>query len=518
MMLQDDNARQAARKRVFISYKHTDPDQKLAMEIYEGLRQHFDVFIDQRIPVGARWAVRINKELSRADFFVVLLSEQAIQSEMVVGEIDVARDLAAVRPGRPRILPVRMAHLNSLPYPQSAYLRYLQWIDWDAPGDTKQVIERLMQSMTSSPEDNRAGQPLPPLPGVSLPADWPPPRGALSSESPYYIERSSEKELCRLIRQQGVTLSIRGPRQVGKTSLLARIANTAREQGKQVVWIDFQLFERGAFTNPHMFYQQLCVRISDELGIEPQFEDHWDATRGDAHNLDLYIRNYVLPNTPNKASIVLAMDEVERVLEADFRADFFRMLHSWHNRRAQAQILRQLDLVLVTSTEPKLWLPDAYGSPFNVGERTILGDFTEANVHELNRRYGSPLRDEQLQRLIALVRGHPYLVHLAIYSLWNNNYDAEHLFEHALNDDGPFADHLNHLLFKLYGKRELSKAMRRIIRRAICRDDNIYYRLQGAGLVRRDDQYQRGRVLPSRKLYADYFYDRLKPIPFWQGL
>src|SRR4051794_8093665 len=370
MSLQGNNNQQTTRARVFISYKHATPDQDLALEIYEGLRQHFDVFIDRRISVGAHWAARINKELGRADFFVVLLSEQSIHSEMVIGELDLARDLAAARPGRPRILPIRMARIDPLPYPQSAYLRYLQWIGWNAPGDTKQVVERLMQSMTSGPEDNRAGQALPPLPGVSLPIDWPPPRGALSSESPYYIERSSEGELCRLIRQQGVTLSIYGPRQVGKTSLLARVANAAREQGKQVVWIDFQLFEKEAFKNPHLFYRQLCGRISDELGIEPQFEDPWDTKKGLAHSIDLYIRGYVLPNMSNQASIVLAMDEVEHVLEAPFRSDFFRMLRSWHDRRAQTQILRRLDMVLVTSTEPNLWLPISKSSPFSVGERT----------------------------------------------------------------------------------------------------------------------------------------------------
>ena len=78
MTLQGNNDREATRARVFISYKHANPDQDLALKIYEGLRQRFDVFIDQEISVGMNWARRINAELDRADFFVVLLSEQSI--------------------------------------------------------------------------------------------------------------------------------------------------------------------------------------------------------------------------------------------------------------------------------------------------------------------------------------------------------------------------------------------------------------------------------------------------------
>jgi hypothetical protein len=526
MSHQANNDRQTTRARVFISYKHVDDDQKLAMKIYEALRQRFDVFIDRDILAGAHWAARINKELERTDFFIVLLSKQSIQSEMVIGELEVVRDLAAERAEkRPQILPVRVAYRDRLPYPLSAYFHYVQWIDWREEDDTPGVVEQLMQSMTSGREDDRVGWGLPVLPGVSIPIDWSPPRGALSPESHYYIERASESKLCRLIGGRGVTISICGPRQIGKTSLLARIAKTAHDQGKRVVDIDFQLFEKSAFKDARTFYQQLCGYISVKLKIEPVVEKLWDNAIGNGHNLDQYIQEYVLPEIQKKAkeagrdaqAIVLAMDEVERVFDAPFCSEFFSILRSWHDGRAKKDSLRQLDMVLVASTEPNLWIPALNHSPFNVGERTNLGDFTEENVQELNRRYGSPLNDEQLRRLIDLVSGHPYLVHYAIYSISNNNYDAEHLFKRALSDDGPFADHLNHLLFKLYGKPELTKAMRRIIHRATCRDENIYDWLHGAGLVRRDDDDNPRHVLPSRRLYAAYFHARLKPTLFWQS-
>jgi len=51
------------RSRVFISYKHIEPDALVARKVYEALSQQHDVFIDQSMPVGVRWGERIEAEL-----------------------------------------------------------------------------------------------------------------------------------------------------------------------------------------------------------------------------------------------------------------------------------------------------------------------------------------------------------------------------------------------------------------------------------------------------------------------
>ena len=534
MKSQGSDDRQIAPARVFISYRHADPDQALAYDIFEALRQRHNVFIDRKISAGMDWARRISAELEQAEYFVVLLSEQSILSEMVIGELDYVRDLAAERPDRrPRILPVRVARLKRLPYPLSAYLRYVQWLEWNAPDDTNGVVQQLLESIANGYAgdqlaweqqvgrlggdlrlDEQAQQVIAPLPGMAAPGGWPPPKGALPSDSPYYIVRASDSRVEGLIRKPGVTISICGPRQIGKTSLLARIAHQARNYQKQVAWIDFQLFERSALADAGTFYRQLCGRISDMLGIESQVEAFWKENNGDAFTCERYIERYVLPRS---GPLMLVMDEVERVLEAPFRSDFFGLLRSWHDQRALVENnLRQLDIVLAASTEPKLWIPDPERSPFTVGLRVDLDDFSDQHVQTLNQRYGSPLSDDYLRRLMELLRGHPYLVHHAIYSVASHSCNAESLFDRAKRDDGPFADHLNYLLFRLSSKPELTRGMRQIIAKQICRDEELYARLRGAGLVRREDERRRARVLPSRQLYHDYFSHRLKPESPWQ--
>lgn len=68
-------------------------------------------------------------------------------------------------------------------------------------------------------------------------------------------------------------------------------------------------------------------------------------------------------------------------------------------------------MVIAHSTEASLWIQDIYQSPFNVGEQVRLKDFKQAQIADLNQRYGHVLKtDAELSRLFELVGGHPFLV------------------------------------------------------------------------------------------------------------
>src|SRR5439155_16111942 len=119
------------------------------------------------------------------------------------------------------------------------------------------------------------------------------------------------------------------------------------------------------------------------------------------------------------------------------------MLRSWHNERSANSVWRQLDLVLVTSTEPYQLIDNMNQSPFNVGEVIEIADFTPAQIADLNARHGSPLTAADVQRLAALVGGHPYLARKALYGVAIGHIAAAQLFQDATSDHSPFAIHLS---------------------------------------------------------------------------
>jgi TIR domain/AAA-like domain/CHAT domain len=254
------NSEQEIRSRIFISYKHGhafSQDEEVVMAVFDALREHHDVFIDQAILVGTPWAKSIETELEEADFFISFLTEQSVSSEMVKGEIEKAYYLGKHK-GKPLILPVRLAYQEPFGYPLSVYLNSLNWAFWDSSADTSRLVRELQQAIaghdfaTDSSNRNRKltsvypqsrsviPQPHPyAQPVVSLESA----EGTMDSESRFYVERDKDMIALSTIQRKGVTITIKGPRQMGKSSLLMKVIDTAIKAGKTVVFLDFQMFD-----------------------------------------------------------------------------------------------------------------------------------------------------------------------------------------------------------------------------------------------------------------------------------
>jgi AAA-like domain len=263
------------------------------------------------------------------------------------------------------------------------------------------------------------------------------------------------------------------------------------------------LFDKAALTNADRFFRQFSAWLTDELELTANVEDCWNTSLGNSQCCTRYMQRQILKELGGP--LVLAMDEVESVFEADFRTDFFSMLRSWHNNRATTPIWKQLDLALVTSTEPYQLIENLNQSPFNVGVVIELCDFSIEQVADLVARHGLQLKALQLQQFQLLLGGHPFLTRRALYLVAKQQLSFAGLFETAADDRGPFGDHLRNHLFRMNDKPELVAGMLQVIRQQTCPDERIFFRLRGAGLVQREGQ----KVVPRCQLYAAYFQERL---------
>ena len=350
----------------------------------------------------------------------------------------------------------------------------------------------------------------PPTPAQPLSAaPLEPPEGNMRPGSPFYIERQpADRVALNAARGMGgVTLTIKGPRQVGKSSLLTRAIDVAVVAGKQVAYLDFQQFDEAARADADTFFAQFARWLSDELGLDaPLDEARWPAALGTVQRCTRYVERAVLPALGGP--ILLAMDEVDSILDCAFRTDFFAMLRVWHNNRAMPNRpqWRRLDLALVTSTEPYELVQNLHQSPFNVGEVIELADFDAAQVAALNALHGGPLAPADLARLVELLNGHPYLTRRALYLVADGRSSSAELFARADDDEGAFGEHLRRHLQRLQERPELAQTLRQILRTERAPDERAFWRLRGAGLVRREG----GRSLARCPLYAAYFGERLR--------
>lgn len=495
-------------RRFFISYRRrADDDSRLAKLLVDALRAAgHDVFIDVDIPMGTDWSAEITRRIQWCDYLVVLLSEQSVDSEMVQGEIRLARHYRR-EDGSPFILPVRVRYEGALDYELTSYIGRLQYVLWTDQADDAKVVNTILAAAQSGhgvdhavaeaePDDaTPAVEEARPRPSVDRTALLRP-TGTIRLEDRFYVKRSADDTVARLAAADGQTLVIKGARQVGKSSLLVRYIGACKESSKRTAFLDFQAMTDAQLADYPGFLQRVLGVLLKRLNLPadnvPAVESGMDAT----DVIEAQILDRI--ETP----VVFAFEEVDRLLGRPWQKDFFAMLRTWHNRRWEPA-WANVDLALVIATEPYLLVDSADQSPFNVGEIVTLGPFSPEAVGDLNARYGSPLSAGQCQSLFELTHGQPYLTRVALYHLVCDSRLSWAGFQsHADSDEGPFADHLKALLVLLH-RAGLEQAMREVIKRGRVPDGDrlTYYRLRGAGLVTEEG----GQIVPANLLYARFF-------------
>lgn len=510
-------------QQVFISYKqHAEPDESIAMYLARFLNdQGKQTFIDQKLKIGMDWIDEIHNQIAQSDFLVVLLSTNSMKSEMVLEEIKFA-DLQWRETGSPRILPVRLQYEGPLPYPLDDYLRPLQYALWLNEADTPLVARRILNAMQGieplasesrgpQPESGRqtiskstiAGEPIAEPhssfdPRLILEA----PGGLVDLESPFYIERRADMRLKRELSKAGTTTTIRAARQMGKTSLLVRGVEDARQRGAPIVFFDFQMIDPTYLQSLDVFLHYLALSIAADLKINLEAVDRvWQSPLGPPQGrLTQFLEDHALKQAT--CPIILAIDEADRLFEVPFRKDFFSLIRAWFTKRGFNPLWKKLNIAMVISTHPYLLIDDVNQSPFNVGLSLDLDDFDLKQVRRLNQRHGAPLNETELLDMMALLGGHPYLVRQAFYTLVDEEITWAELAKIAAAETGPFKSHLRQYLWQLRGQSQLINAVQTILTGKICTDDMALIRLSAAGLLRQNDD---GQYQCRCQLYERYF-------------
>jgi hypothetical protein len=456
----------------------------------------YSVFIDRHLTMGVDWAREIEEQIRSADVVIPLLSSDAIHSEMLGFEIETANETAQMNQGKPRLLPVRVNYTGPLPEPLSSILDHIQYYLWEGEQDNLGLVTELLDALkrTTVSETAETGKPGVTNAGVAsrsvaAPGIVRPPAlevigGAVPLDSEYYVPRPVDTELRSAMANHDSIILIKGARQMGKTSLLARGLQHARQQGDRAVSTDFQKFNAVNFTSVHRFYQTLAESLVEQLELDVSPVSFWDERRGPNANLERFLRREVLAkiNTP----LVWGLDEVDRLFGMPFSSEFFGLMRSWHNERALDPYgpWAKLSMAIAYATEAHLFITDMNQSPFNVGTRLSLDDFTPLHVADLNRRYHNPIKSQDdVNRFARLVGGHPYLVRRGLHELAGHKMSFDTFEEQAPRDEGIYGDHLRRILVLLVRDSALTDVMRGILAGQPCHSSDIFYRLRSAGIV-----------------------------------
>ena len=233
--------------------------------------------------------------------------------------------------------------------------------------------------------------------------------GTLQRNAPSYVRRRADDELYEGLHA-GHFCYVLTSRQMGKSSLMVQTAARLREAGVEVAVLDLTAI--GQNLTAEQWYDGLLSSAGRQLKIEDELEDFWldNERTGPLQRWMRAIREVALAQL--KGRVVIFIDEIDAVRSLPFSTDeFFAGLREFYNRRTEDAELQRLTFCLLGVATPSDLIQDTRTTPFNIGRRIELSDFTPAEAAPLAPGLGG---DEQtakrlLARVLYWTGGHPYL-------------------------------------------------------------------------------------------------------------
>ena len=507
---------------LFFSYSHQDEALRDELAKHLSLLERQGVLSswhDRQIAPGSEWAGQIDHYLEQAQIILLLVSSDFLASNYCY-DIELGRALERHEAGEAVVVPVILRSVDW----QGAPFRRLQalpkngepvtaWGDRDAAfTDVAKGIRKVAASLHSQIVEKPAPAAAPQADAKAVAQEMPEPpsqdleipTGQIPLSSPFYVDRPPiEADCYRAIAQPSALIRIKAPRQMGKSSLMARILHHASQHGHRTVSITFQEAESDVFAELTGFLQWFCATVADSLDLPDQLEQRWSGPLGTKQKCSKYFANYILPSL--NGPLTLGLDEVDLVFQySEIAASFFALLRAWNEKRNDP-LWQRLRLVITHSKE--VYVPLKINeSPFNVGLAEELPEFTPAQVDELATRHGLHLGND-IEPLMQMLGGHPYLIRLALYHLATQHYALPELLAIAPTEEGPYAEHLRRHRQNLEESPDLLAAMRTVLQSEgpAKVDSKAAFRLQSMGVVK----FRQNRVEPLCDLYRIAFREHL---------
>ncbi|MEM9453999.1 MAG: AAA family ATPase [Myxococcota bacterium] len=235
--------------------------------------------------------------------------------------------------------------------------------------------------------------------------------GSLAGDTPSYVQRSADRELVRRVDQREYC-HVFNARQMGKSSLRVQAMSRLAARGIRCVAIDISAIGSTGVTS-EQWYAGIARALSAGLGLRESFHLRtWWRERSHLsppQRLAELIDEVVLGD--GSEPIAIFVDEIDMMFSLEFSPDdFFGLVRSLYNKRADDPRYAQLSFVLLGVATPSRLIRDKSRTPFNIGHTISLTGFKPAEARVLARGlldFDRP--DLVLEAILRWTKGQPFL-------------------------------------------------------------------------------------------------------------
>jgi hypothetical protein len=244
---------------------------------------------------------------------------------------------------------------------------------------------------------------------IGMQADYFVDGGTLGPRDPSYVTRPADHDLLQKVLE-GAFCYVLTARQMGKSSLMIRTAQSLRERGFKTAIVDLTTI--GAMVTVSEWYLGMLSRIKSQLQLQADVQAFWterEYLSAQQRFID-FLHDVLLNEVGEKIAIII--DEIDTTLSLDFRDGFFAAIRAIYNARASDPVYNRLNFVLLGVATPTDLIKDLKSTPFNIGSPILLQEFNYADATPLRQgldMYYTRQGDLLLKRIFYWTNGHPYL-------------------------------------------------------------------------------------------------------------
>lgn len=282
-----------------------------------------------------------------------------------------------------------------------------------------------------------------------------------------YVTREADRQLRQIIEDMGRPGYVLVSRQMGKTNLLLNAKRDFDSSDNCFCYLDvsnsfsdlrsfFRNIIDTVLSGKVQLFEALSIKIKELRKVSEGLQPHKE------HELEL---REILDVLPGK--LIICLDEIDALTKVDYSDNVFSLIRSiYFSGRTNFPQFAKLTYVLSGVADPADLIKNKAISPFNIGEKIYLNDFTIAETKRFIEQCSLSLNDETIDRVYYWTAGSPRVtwdVCSAIESEVENNpsLDPDSIDRHVkrlyLTDfDLPPFDHIR---ARVEGDREIRNAV-----------------------------------------------------------
>ena len=222
-----------------------------------------------------------------------------------------------------------------------------------------------------------------------------------------YVNRNADNELKRIIEEMQRPGYVLVARQMGKTNLLFHAKRTLESKNRLFVYVDLS----NLFENERDCYRNIINNV-----IEPNTE-LFESIETEIEKIRV---NNLTPHNEYsrclrtilklfKGDIVIILDEIDALKSIDYSDNIFAQIRSNYFSRTNFPEFERLTYVLSGVIEPTELIKDRNKSPFNIGDKIYLDDFTKEEHNDFIKMSGLKISQGVSDEIFNWVNGNPRL-------------------------------------------------------------------------------------------------------------